>query len=169
VRTPEFLKVLLSQTYYVVPLLATVLVLGSYVVITLYSLWIGNIDILIPIKVSFVLVVLLYIGYSLLTAVTTIIRREWNKALFYSIGMALIIVLVTSFLDRLREFVFGREALINLTILPMDVKLLSSIGLILPVIFIGCTIVYFVAILKFFSLFAELFVRYLKGKGRAVN
>jgi len=119
--------------------------------------------------VSFVLVVLLYIGYSLLTAVTTIIRREWNKALFYSIGMALIIVLVTSFLDRLREFVFGREAFINLTILPMDVKLLSSIGLILPVIFIGCTIVYFVAILKFFSLFAELFVRYLKGKGRAVN
>jgi len=162
----EFVRLLLSRTYYIVALLATILVLGSYVLISLNSLWIGNTDILIPIKVSFVLIIMLYVGYSVMIAVTSIIRKDLNKALFSFIAMGFLIFSVARFLDVLSEFVFGREAFINLTVLPTDVRLLSTIGLLLPIVFIGYSIYYFVVTMALFSFVAKFFEAILKAKSK---
>jgi hypothetical protein len=136
-------EILEKHGLYLVSLIASVLVLGSYVVIILESLWIGETDVLLPIKISLIIGFIFAIGYPLSEIVTSIMRKNWKRTFLSLLVIMSTVTLAVAFIEAIRELIYGREIFVLLTTLSLETRILATIGLVLTYLFFLYSIYHF--------------------------
>jgi hypothetical protein len=68
-----------SSRIFVLSLVATLFVVGSYLIVIFTALWLGDADTTGPLKVAFLTGVLMIVGNSLLTFGITISERKYGR------------------------------------------------------------------------------------------
>ena len=118
-------------------LISTSLILTSFSLINLYSLWIGGIDALITIKLSFVLLCVFIYSYTVFDFLLSLAHGDKAIGIFSSL-LEIVVPssLITIFSPSLQEFIFGVVLPQNLCALPYDVKVATTFGMIPPLFFI---------------------------------
>ena len=86
----ELIEEFRKHFIYVVLSVAALLILGSYVVITVLSIWLPPADILIPIKFSLTMMFLFWAIYTLAEVIRYYRNRNWLRLMFSFLGVVLL-------------------------------------------------------------------------------
>lgn len=124
--------------------IAALLILGSYIVVTVFSIWHPPADILIPIKLSLTLGYLLSTIYLITEVVRCYRSRSWLGLIFSVLFVALFVGSFLGFFHSVVTFIFNMSVPTNLYFLTMDIKLLATFGLLMALAFIVYSIYHFV-------------------------
>lgn len=143
------------SSIFIFSIFVTLVVVGTYLVIVFVALWLGDGDASAPIKISLLSGIVLVLGYSA-TGIVSIINETHKYELLLPAGGGLVLEAAFLWLEwpAVVEFLVNRQSTINLMKLPGDVRLLTTIGL-------GIVVVFFMLISKFVLTAAEIELRSL--------
>ncbi len=137
-----------SETFDIMALFFTIVTLLSFSVVSLYALWAGPIDIILPLKITLIaFLIILYVKliFSLITSVRSRDLMEILLSVVFFILPPFILFSLSSFV---LQFVYENVIIINLENVLIENKLILTAGLILIFGSLLKNILYFQSLIK---------------------
>ena len=125
-----------------------VLVVFSYVVITLQALWFPPADILLPAKVVLLVGIGIWIVGTLRNLNRAIKQSDWTGMFFSIVSAVLLTASLAGYFNNIIAFLTENVPLtLSENVLPFNLRILASAALILPLIYIIVSLILFFIVL----------------------